>query len=61
MTDKIILYLSEDKTLSTVFEKHLDYIKQETLIEKVVLTDELLKGEEIAFDNIKTIVKLEKI
>ena len=61
VTDKIILYLTENKTLSTVFEKHLTYIKQETLIDKVVLTNELLNGEEIAFDNVKTIVKLEKI
>ena len=61
VTDKIILYLKEDVTLNNVFERHLDYIKQETLTEKVIVEKELLEGENVAFDNVKTIVNLEKI
>ena len=61
VTDKIILYLKEDVTLNNVFERHLDYIKQETLTEKIIVEKELLEGENVAFDNVKTIVNLEKI
>ena len=61
VTDKIILYLTEDELLSKVFESHLAYIQQETLTEKVIVKEELHEGEELAFDHIKTIVNLEKI
>ena len=60
VTDKIILYLTDDKLLAKVFEKHLPYIQQETLIEKVVVLNELQEGENIVFDGIETIVNLEK-
>ena len=61
VTDKIILYLKEDVTLTNVFEKHLDYIKQETLTEKIIVESVLLDGENLEFDQVKTIVNLEKI
>ncbi|MGB2403825.1 MAG: DUF5915 domain-containing protein, partial [Flavobacteriaceae bacterium] len=61
VTDKIILYLTEDELLSKVFESHLAYIQQETLTEKVIVKEELHEGEELAFDHVKTIVNLEKI
>ena len=61
VTDKIILYLKEDVTLNNVFEKHLDYIKQETLTEKIIVESVLLEGENLEFDQVKTIVNLEKI
>ena len=61
VTDKIILYLSEDVALVKVFEKHQAYIQQETLTTKIVIEKELIKGDSIEFDQVKTIVKLEKV
>jgi len=61
VTDKIVLYLREDKQLEKVFENHLDYIQQETLTKKVVIEKELSTGESIIFDQINTIVNIEKV
>ena len=61
VTDKIILYLKEDVALVKVFEKHQAYIQQETLTTKIVIEKELIKGDCIEFDQVKTIVKLEKV
>ncbi len=61
VTDKIVLYLSEDVALVKVFEKHQAYIQQETLTTKIVIEKELIKGDSIEFDQVKTIVKLEKV
>lgn len=61
VTDKIILYLSEDVALVRVFEKHQAYIQQETLTTKIVMKKDLVNGEIIEFDQIKTIVNLEKV
>ena len=61
MTDKIILYLTPDKTLEKVFVNHLNYIKNEVLAKDVVVKNELKKGENIEYDQIKTFVELYKI
>ena len=61
VTDKIILYLTPDKTLEKVFVNHLDYIKNEVLAKEIVVKKELKKGENIVFDQIKTFVELYKI
>ena len=61
MTDKIILYLTPDKTLDKVFVNHLDYIKNEVLAKDVVIKKEVKKGEIIVFDQIKTFVELCKV
>ena len=61
VTDKIILYLSEDVALVRVFEKHQAYIQQETLTTKIVMKKDLINGEIIEFDQIKTIVNIEKV
>ena len=61
VTDKIILYLKQDVALVKVFEKHQAYIQQETLTEKIIIKEDLNNGESIAFDQIKTIVQLEKV
>ena len=61
MTDKIILYLTPDKTLDKVFVNHLDYIKNEVLAKDIVIKKEVKKGENIVFDQIKTFVELCKV
>ena len=43
MTDKIILYLTPDKTLDKVFVNHLDYIKNEVLAKDIVIKKEVKK------------------
>ena len=61
VTDKIILYLEEDVALVKVFEKHKAYIQQETLAKEIVLKKNLVDGEVVEFDQIKTIINLEKV
>ena len=61
VTDKIILYLSPDKTLEKVFNIHLDYIKDEILAMDIVIKNEVKKEKSIEFDQIKTFVELNKI
>ena len=61
VTDKIILYLTPDKTLDKVFVNHLDYIKNEVLAKDIVIKKEVKKGENIVFDQIKTFVELFKV
>ncbi len=61
VTDKIILYLREDVALVQVFEKHQAYIQQETLTTKIIFKTEMIEGELIEFDQVKTIVNLEKV
>jgi len=61
VTDKIILYLKEDVALVKVFEKHQAYIQQETLAKEIVLKKNLVDGENVEFDQIKTIINLEKV
>ena len=61
MTDKIILYLTPNKTLKKVFINHLEYIKSEILANDIVIKRELQKGENIEFNQIRTSVELYKI
>ena len=61
VTDKIILYLKEDALLNEVFETHQEYIQQETLTDKIVVEKSIDEGETIEFDQIKTVVNLQKL
>ena len=61
VTDKIILYLKEDALLNEVFETHQEYIQQETLTDKIIVEKSINEGETIEFDQIKTIVNLQKL
>ena len=61
VTDKIILYLGEDALLNKVLETHQEYIQQETLTDEIVVEKSLREGETIEFDQIKTVVNLQKL
>ena len=61
VTDKIILYLGEDALLNKVLETHQEYIQQETLTDKIVVEKSIDEGETIEFDQIKTVVNLQKL
>ena len=61
VTDKIILYLTPDKTLEKVLMNHINYIKDEILANDIIIKEETKREESIEFDKIKTFVELYKI
>jgi isoleucyl-tRNA synthetase len=54
VTDKIILYLTPHKSLNSAVNNNLEYIKTETLAEKIYIQDEVIEGVLVEFDEIQT-------
>ncbi len=54
VTDKIILYLTPHKSLNSALNNNLEYIKTETLTEKIYIQDEVIEGVLVEFDEIQT-------
>ena len=54
VTDKIILYLTPHKSLNSAVNNNLEYIKTETLTEKIYIQDEVIEGVLVEFDEIQT-------
>ena len=54
VTDKIILYLTPHKSLNSAVNNNLEYIKTETLTEKIHIQDEVIEGVLVEFDEIQT-------
>ncbi|MDG1263620.1 MAG: isoleucine--tRNA ligase [Flavobacteriaceae bacterium] len=54
VTDKIILYLTPHKSLNSAVNNNLEYIKTETLTEKIHIQDEVIDGVLVEFDEIQT-------
>ena len=44
-----------------MLETHQEYIQQETLTDEIVVEKSLREGETIEFDQIKTVVNLQKL
>ena len=61
VTDKIIIYLKNNKKLKPVLDEHLDYIKSETLAVDVNFKEDLSEGIDVEFDDINTRVSIKKI
>ncbi len=61
VTDKIILYLTPDKTIEKVLNSHINYIEDEILANDIIIKEEIKRVESIEFDKIKTFVELYKI
>jgi len=61
VTDKIILSVVNDESLEKAIFKNQEYIKNETLTEKLKFVSTLETGVEIDFDEIKTKISIEKI
>ena len=62
VTDKIAVTLQKDGIVENALDIKLeDYIKNETLTEKIELTTTVSEGVEVEFDNIKTKLFIEKI
>ena len=62
VTDKIAVMLQKDGIVENALDIKLeDYIKNETLTERIELTTTVSEGVEVEFDNIKTKLFIEKI
>lgn len=60
VTDKIDVRVKRDKNLEAAVTPNLDYIKTETLTADLKFEDSLEVGTEIAFDEINTILHIQK-
>ncbi|MDO4228676.1 MAG: isoleucine--tRNA ligase [Capnocytophaga sp.] len=61
VTDKVNIQLQKQPELEVAVLANQEYIKTETLTEKLDFVNELLEGEAISFDDITTKIKVEKI
>ncbi|MDN3643136.1 isoleucine--tRNA ligase [Lutimonas halocynthiae] len=61
VTDKIRLYLKRDGVIDKAVELNAEYIKNETLTKELILKQEVENGNEIVFDEVNTVLFLEKV
>ena len=61
VTDKIRLYLKKDGVIDKAVELNAEYIKNETLTKELILKQEVENGNEIVFDEVNTVLFLEKV
>ena len=61
VTDKINLYIEKDGIIDAAVTSNASYIKNETLAEELVLKEEINNGNSIVFDNVNTMLLLEKV
>jgi isoleucyl-tRNA synthetase len=60
VTDRIIINLQDGKFLSKAVHDNLDYIKTETLTNTINLTEKVENGLPIEFDDVVTVLTIEK-
>jgi isoleucyl-tRNA synthetase len=60
VTDKIKLTLKEDEKLKVAVHENLDYIMAETLTAKLIFSNEIKNGTIIEFDDVSTVLSMEK-
>ncbi len=61
VTDKIILYIKKDGIIDEAVEANEAYIKSETLTKQLILKEEVENGNNVVFDQVNTVLFLEKI
>ncbi|MEN8123812.1 MAG: isoleucine--tRNA ligase [Bacteroidota bacterium] len=61
VTDKIKLYLKKDGIIDKAVQDNADYIKNETLTKELILKEEIINGNNIEFDDVKTMLFIEKV
>jgi isoleucyl-tRNA synthetase len=61
VTDKIILSIQKDGFIDEAVTLNADYIKNETLTKELILKEEVENGIDIVFDDINTLMSLEKV
>ncbi len=60
VTDKIILYVKKDGFIDEAVARNAEYIKNETLTKELILKEEVENGIDIVFDQVNTVLFLEK-
>ncbi|WP_163517206.1 isoleucine--tRNA ligase [Gelidibacter japonicus] len=60
LTDRIVVHFQEDEHIINAINTNLDYIKTETLTEKLEILEHLDNGIEIAFDDVNTKLFIKK-
>lgn len=60
ITDRIEITLKEEEGLKRAIDQNLNYIKEETLTEKLQFQSEIEEGVEIVFDGIETRISIKK-
>lgn len=60
LTDRIVVHFQKDEHIINAINKNLDYIKTETLTEKLEILEHLNDGIEIAFDDVNTKLFIKK-
>ncbi len=61
LTDRIAVQLQKDEHIINAVDTNLEYIKTETLTDKLEILDQLNNGIEIAFDDVSTKLSIKKI
>ena len=61
VTDKIEINIKNNKKLEEALNSNLDYLKGETLAIKLYFSENLNEGEKIEFDDIKTVITINKV
>ncbi|MGM0636606.1 MAG: isoleucine--tRNA ligase [Bacteroidota bacterium] len=61
VTDQVAIQLKNTPKIKEAIEANLDYIKAETLTAELSFTNEIENGTEIEFDDVKTVLQIEKI
>ena len=60
VTDKIILYLTPHNSLNAALNNNLEYIKTETLTQKIYIQDKVDQGVFIEFDEVSTSILIKQ-
>ena len=60
IVDKITLFVQKDAVLEEAIRENEDYIKTETLTDKLIIKEEVKNGTEIVFDDVNTKILIEK-
>jgi len=61
VTDKIVLFIKKDGVVDEAVASNADYIKNETLTKELILKEEIDNGNNIEFDNVNTMLFIEKV
>ena len=61
ITDRIKLYIQKDGVVDKAVSSNASYIKNETLTKELVLTEEIINGNSIVFDDVNTELFIEKV
>ena len=61
VTDHINVEIQQETQIKNAVEENLTYIKQETLTQNIIFANQINNGRDIEFDDIKTIISLNKV